>query len=70
MDPSLIQQLTGAGVVALVAAVWRLGTQVARQNSNVAQLVKELTEHKIEDRQSFFRIFDRLEKRRGWFRRD
>lgn len=69
MSPELVQYLTSAGVVALVGAVWRLGSQVARQNGTVASLVKDFGEHRVEDRQTFFHILDRLERGRGWFRR-
>lgn len=69
MNPELAQNLTVAGIVALVGAVWRLGNKVAIQNGAVASLMKEMAEHKVEDRQSFMRIFDRLEQRRRWWTR-
>ncbi len=62
MSSELVQNLTAAGIVALVGAVWRLGDRVARQNGTVAALVKELDEHKGDDKEAFARIFDRLDK--------
>jgi hypothetical protein len=49
------------GVGALVGVVWRLGTQVARQNGNVAMLLSDLREHKTQDREDFLRLHQRLD---------
>lgn len=70
MSPELQQNLQVAGIVGLVGVVWRLGNQVARQNGNVAAVMRDLAKHEKDCGHLFERIFDRLERRRGWFRRD
>lgn len=67
MDPALVQYLTGAGVAALVGTVWRLGTKVARQNGAVAQVIQDFSQHKLENREDFQRVFNRLDRGDGWW---